>query len=166
MRRIIEKYEKELTELKRELTVDLPKEIQRAVALGDLRENAEYAAALDRQRYVQARLGQVTQKLTQLSTIRLDQIPEGKAAFGSIVRVRDLDSDEELRYELVLPDEGDVSAGEISVTSPIGRALMGKVVGDEVTVRTPRGERCFEVTDLTTLHDRADANEGSGSPDA
>lgn len=155
MRQIKEKYEKELAELKRELTVDLPKEIQRAVALGDLRENAEYAAALERQRYVQARLAQLTQKLTQLSTIRLNQIPHDRVAYGSMVTLRDIATDDELAYELVLPDEGDSGQGSISVSSPIGRALIGKEVGDAVIVQTPGGTREFEIIDLVTLHDRA-----------
>lgn len=160
MRHIREKYEKELAELKRELTVDLPKEIQRAVALGDLRENAEYSAALERQRYVQARLAQLTQKLTQLGTIRLSQIPKDKAAFGSVVTLRDLETDEQITYELVLPDEGDVAAGTISVSSPIGRSVVGKQVGDEVTAQTPRGARTFELVDMVTLHDRNDDDAG------
>ncbi len=162
MRHIREKYERELAGLRRELTVELPKEIQRAVALGDLRENAEYAAALDRQRYVQARIGQLTQKLTQLGSIRLSQIPHDRVAFGSVVKVRDLESGDELSYELVLPDEGDVATGTLSVSSPIGRALIGKTVGDEVSVQTPGGAREFEITDLVTLHDRADENEVDG----
>ena len=158
MRHIRDKYERELGELRRELTVDLPKEIQRAVALGDLRENAEYSAALERQRYVQARMAQLTQKLTQLASIRLTQIPRDKAAFGSIVKVRDLESGDEVSYELVLPDEGDVGSGTISVSSPIGRALVGKVPGDAVTVQTPGGAREFEIVDLLTIHERTDEN--------
>ena len=158
MRHIREKYERELAELKRELTIDLPKEIQRAVALGDLSENAEYTAALERQQFVQARMGQLTQKLTQLSSIRLDQIPRDKAAYGSVVTLRDLSTEEELTYELVLPDEGNSSQGTISISSPIGRALGGKVVGEEVVVQTPGGRREFEIIDLVTLHDRDEGN--------
>ncbi len=158
MRHIREKYERELAELKRELTIDLPKEIQRAVALGDLSENAEYTAALERQQFVQARMGQLTQKLTQLSSIRLDQIPRDKAAYGSVVTLRDLSTEEELTYELVLPDEGNSSQGTISISSPIGRALSGKVVGEEVVVQTPGGRREFEIIDLVTLHDRDEGN--------
>ena len=158
MRHIREKYERELAELKRELTIDLPKEIQRAVALGDLSENAEYTAALERQQFVQARMGQLTQKLTQLSSIRLDQIPHDKAAFGSVVTLRDLATEEELTYELVLPDEGNAAQGTLSISSPIGRALSGKVVGEEVVVQTPGGRREFEIIDLVTLHDRDEGN--------
>lgn len=146
MRQVREKYERELTELKRELTVDLPKEIQRAVALGDLRENAEYAAALERQSYVQARIGQLSAKLTQLSTLRVDNMPRDRVAFGSLVTVRDLDSDEEVTYDLVLPDEGDSSRKMISVSSPIGRALVGKKVGDGVEARIAGELREWTVT--------------------
>lgn len=159
MRRIKEKYERELAELRRELTVELPKEIQRAVALGDLRENAEYAAALERQSYVQARIGQISMKLQQLSTMRLDQVPRDRVGLGSLVTVRDLATDDELSWDLVLPDEGDGKEGRISVSSPIGRALMGKEVGEEVAVQTPGGRREFELIHLVTLHDRDDGNE-------
>lgn len=161
MRHLIEKYERELADLKHELTHELPKEIQRAVALGDLRENAEYTAALERQRYVQARLGQLTQKLTQLATMRTAQIPRDRVAFGSLVTVRNLDSDEDTVFEIVLPDDGDASQGQISTSSPIGRALLGKTVGEEVQVKTPGGERNFEILDLVTIHDRE--NEANGT---
>lgn len=159
MRRIKDKYERELAELRRELTIDLPKEIQRAVALGDLRENAEYAAALERQSYVQARLARLTQKLQQLATVRLDQVPRGRVGLGSLVTVRDLNADDEVVYDLVLPDEGDGTPGAISVSSPIGRALMGKEIGDQVAVQTPGGKRDFEIIDLRTVHDRDDGGE-------
>ncbi len=156
MRPILERVEKELAVLDRELRVELPKEIERATALGDLRENAEYHAALERQRYVQARVGQLQQKLSQLSTIKLSDIPDDKIGFGSVVRVQDLESDEELVYELVVPDEGDPKIGKISLSSPIGRALMGKVEGDEVVARTPGGEREFEIVEVKTLHQRGE----------
>ncbi len=160
MRQIREKYERELAELRRELTIDLPKEIQRAVALGDLRENAEYAAALERQSYVQAKIGQVTQKLQQLATLRIDQVPRGRVGLGSLVTVRDLNTDDEMVWDLVLPDEGDGTPGAISVSSPIGRALMGKEIGDEVAVQTPGGKRDFEIIGLRTVHDRDDLGDG------
>jgi transcription elongation factor GreA len=156
MRRIKEKYERELAELRRELTIDLPKEIQRAVALGDLRENAEYSAALERQSYVQARMAQVAQRLQQLATLRIDQVPRGRVGLGSLATVRDLNSGDEIVYDLVLPDEGEGNPGAISVSSPIGRALMGKEIGDQVAVQTPGGTRDFEIIDLVTVHDRDD----------
>ncbi|MCU0253007.1 MAG: transcription elongation factor GreA [Acidobacteria bacterium] len=154
MRHILERIESELKLLDRELRIELPKEIARATALGDLRENAEYHAALDRQRYVQARIAHLNQRRSQLSTVRLDQIPRDRAAFGSIVTVRDLDTDEELVFELVLGDDGDASQGRISVSSPIGRALLNRRPGEEVVAKVPAGERTLEVVALTTLHER------------
>ncbi|MBP7146777.1 MAG: transcription elongation factor GreA [Acidobacteria bacterium] len=166
MRRLQEPIEKELKELDRELRFDLPREIARATAMGDLRENAEYKAALERQSYVKARIAHLQQRLSQLSTIRLSQIPTDRIAFGSLVTVRDLDNDEERAFDLVLGDEGDANAGKISVASPIGRALLNKQVGDEVTVRTPAGERAFEIVSLQTLHERNKEHDEPGSPPA
>jgi transcription elongation factor GreA len=167
MRQLKERIEKELKTLEYELRFELPKEIQKAVAHGDLRENAEYKAALERQSYVKARVGQLHEKLAQLSTIKLSAIPTDRVAFGSIVTIRDLDGDSEVRYELVLNDDGDAALGRVSVSSSIGRALLGKQVGDEVTVRAPGGDRQFEVCDLITLHERSDAESaanGTASP--
>ncbi|MDQ7006939.1 MAG: transcription elongation factor GreA [Acidobacteriota bacterium] len=154
LKRITSRVEQELRELERELRVELPREIERATALGDLRENAEYHAALERQRYLQARVGQLQQRLSQLSTIRISSIPTDRAAFGSILKVEDLDTGEEKTFELVIGDDGDPATGKISISSPIGRSLVGRVPGDEVTVRTPGGERVFEILELTTLHQR------------
>ena len=159
LRRIKERVESEMKVLERELRVEIPREIERATALGDLRENAEYHAALERQRYLQARVGQLKQRLSQLSTIRMSAIPADSAAFGSLVKLQDLDSDEVLDYELVIGDDGDPRRGKISISSPIGRALMGKRPGDEVTVRTPGGERAFELIELVTLHQRDDGDD-------
>lgn len=161
MRHIRARYERELQDLKRELTVDLPREIQRAVSMGDLRENAEYTAALERQSYVKARIGQLTDKLSRLSSLRMSQIPHDRAAFGSVVTVRDQSTREQQTYELGLPDEAEGIPGLISASSPLGRALIGRSIGDEVTVQTPGGQRELEVVDLLTLHDReSDENGG------
>ena len=160
MRHVMEKLEKERKELERELRYELPKEIQRATALGDLRENAEYHAALERQSYVRARVGQLKQRMSQLSSVELSSLPRDRAAFGSLVTVEDLDSGDEVTYELVVPEEGDPANGKVSVSSPIGRALMGKEVGDEVTVKAPGGDRVFEVRALVTLHDRGAGDGG------
>ena len=154
MLHIKEKLQAELKELEYELRHELPKEIQRATALGDLRENAEYHAALERQSYVRARVAQLKERIGQLQTINLSQLPRDRAAFGSLLKVEDLDEGKELEYELVLAEDGDPAKGKISVQSPIGRALMGKQPGDEVLVRTPGGERVFEVLELSTFHDR------------
>ncbi len=163
MRHMREKIEKELQALEYELRFELPKEIQKAVAHGDLRENAEYKAALERQSYVQSRVSQMHEKLAQLSTIKLSAIPTDRVAFGSLVSVRDLDNDLESDYELVFNDDGDAAQGKISVSSPIGRALLGKEVGDQVTVKAPGGERVFEIVNLVTLHERDSAGESTDS---
>jgi transcription elongation factor GreA len=156
MLHIKERLQKELKEFEHELRHELPKEIQRATALGDLRENAEYHAALERQSYVRARVAQLTERLGQLQSINLSQLPRDRAAFGSLLKLQDLDESKELEYELVLPEDGDPAKGKISVQSPIGRALMGKQPGDEVVVRTPGGERVFEILELSTFHERED----------
>ncbi|UCF68576.1 MAG: transcription elongation factor GreA [Acidobacteriota bacterium] len=164
MRRIQEKVEQELQSLERELRYDLPREIERATSLGDLRENAEYHAALERQSYVRARIAQLKKRLSQLSTVRLNQIPHDRAAFGSVVTVRDLDGEEQQTYEIVVADDGDPAHGRISLTSPLGKALVSRQVGDEVIVRTPGGERVLEIVELITIHDRAfDAEESEAS---
>lgn len=163
MRQLKEKVERELKLLEQELRYELPKEIQKAAAHGDLRENAEYKAALERQSYVQARVAQLHERLSQLATIRLSQIPRDRIAFGSIVTVRDADNDAESTYELVFNDDGDAAQGKISVSSPIGRALLGKSPGDEVTVRTPGGDRVFDITALVTLHERTEPDDAEST---
>ena len=160
MRHIRDRMEKELRELERELRVEVPKEIEKALALGDLRENAEYHAALDRQRYLQARITQMQERLSQLSSIKMSSIPSDRVGFGSLVTVQDLDTDEELEYELVMAEESSPSEGKISVSSPIGKALLDRQVGEEVTAKTPKGERAFEITALLTVHDRAASDAG------
>src|SRR5215467_3055792 len=117
------RLEKELQALEREYRIDLPKEIQRAKALGDLRENAEYQAALERQHYVQARIGQVQAQLRTLAMVNLETVPKDKASLGSTLTVYDPQADKEFTYELVIPEESDFAKGLVSVTSPIGKAL-------------------------------------------
>lgn len=148
------RLEKELQALEHEYRHELPKEIQRAKALGDLRENAEYQAALERQHYVQARIGQVQAQLRTLAMIALDSLPRDQAALGSTVTVRDAQTNKEITYELVIPEEADLSKGLVSASSPIGRALLGRQEGDEVTVQIPAGKRVLEILKLVTLHDK------------
>jgi transcription elongation factor GreA len=148
------RLEKELQALEHEYRHELPKEIQRAKALGDLRENAEYQAALERQHYVQARIGQVQAQLRTLAMIALDSLPRDQAALGSTVTVRDVQTNKEIIYELVIPEEADLSKGLVSASSPIGRALLGRQAGDEVTVLIPAGKRVLEILKLVTLHDK------------
>ena len=152
---IKEKLRKELDELDTELRVHLPREIKRAKEFGDLRENAEYHAALARQQFVQARIQQLRQRLSEISSIDLAKIPRDRVAYGSTVVLLDAERDEEVTYRLVTPEESDPNAGLISTTSPIGRSLMGREEGDEVRVQTPNGARNFEIRSLRTLHDEA-----------
>src|SRR5262249_23035078 len=147
------KLEEEIKALERELHHELPREIKAARALGDLSENAEYHMAKQRQTFVDARLGQLKKRMAELSLINLDNIPRDKVAFGSTVRVYDSSKEEELEYKLVTTEEADVSKGLISTSSPIGRSLMGKKVGDNAEVVTPNGKRELEILKLTTIHD-------------
>jgi len=145
----------ELDELDTELRVHLPKEIKRALEYGDLRENAEYRAALDRQQFLQARIGQLRQRLSEVASIDVSKVPLHKAAYGSTLVLYDAEREEEVTYRLVTPEESDPPAGLISTTSPVGKSLMGKEEGDEVVVSTPAGSRRFEIRRLKTLHDEA-----------
>ncbi|MBL8150482.1 MAG: transcription elongation factor GreA [Blastocatellia bacterium] len=147
------KLEEELKILETELKIDIPRELQKAAALGDLRENAEYKAARDRQEYLQARVGALRKRLSDLALINFDSLPTDRIAYGSTVLLLDIDKDEEVTYRLVTSEEADISKGLISTTSPIGKGLMGKKEGAEVEVKTPQGVRRFEVLKLTTMHD-------------
>lgn len=148
----LKRFETEIQALERELTRELPKEIQRARELGDLRENAEYHAAKERQRLVEARLGLLKKRASEISLMNLSKLPRDRAAFGSTVHLREGDGGMVV-YQLVMAEDADPVRGWISTASPIGRALMGKEVGDEVSVPTPNGIREFEVVKLTTIHD-------------
>src|SRR5260370_3172902 len=149
------KLEEEICALDHELAHELPKEIKKAVAMGDLSENAEYHMAKQRQEFVNARLGQLKKRMGELALVNLANIPKDRVAFGSRVRVFDNSKDEEIEYQLVTSEESDVSKGLISTTSPIGKALMGKKVGDSTMVVTPNGNREMEILRLVTIHDEA-----------
>ena len=153
--RIVKRFNDEIAALERELKVELPKEIQRARELGDLRENAEYKAAKDRQDIVNARIAMLKRRVAEISLINLDRIPKGKAGFGSTVHLRDENGDAVV-YQLAMPEESDAEKGMISTSSPIGRAILNKEEGDEMSVVTPGGAREFELVKLTTIHDEAD----------
>jgi len=153
---IKKKLQDEINALERELSHELPKELKRAIALGDLSENAEYHMAKQRQEYVKARLRQLGRRLADLSLINLNSIPRDKVGLGSTVRVYDNTKEEEVEYKLVTSEESDVAAGKISTTSPIGRALLNKKVGDTATVVTPNGKRELDVLSLTTIYDEAE----------
>ncbi len=151
---IVQKLQEEIQSLEHELNSELPKELKRARALGDLSENAEYIMAKQRQDFVSARLGQLKQRLADLSLINMNNIPKDRIAFGSKVTLYDVDRDVEIKYRLVTSEEADVSKGLISTTSPIGRGLMGKKLGDSVQVTTPNGSREFEIRAMQTLYDQ------------
>ena len=149
--RLIRRFEDEVATLERELKTELPKEIQRARELGDLRENAEYHAAKERQSYVQARIAMLKRRMNEISLMNLDRIPRGKAGFGSTVILRE--HDQEVVYQLVMPEDADAEKGLISTSSPIGKAILNKEEGDDVVVTTPAGTRRFEILKLTTIHE-------------
>ena len=147
------KLEEEIAALDLELRIDLPREISKARAHGDLSENAEYHAAKERQGIVNARLGQLRARLRELSMVDLSRIPRDRVGLGSSVTVMDLTKDEEITYRLVTSEDADVAQGRISTTSPIGKALLGKQVGDSVKVQIPGGTREMEIIQLLTIHD-------------
>lgn len=147
------KLQEEITSLEYELRNELPKEILKARAHGDLRENAEFHAAKERQRFVDARLAQLKKRLAEFALVDLSKIPRDRIGLGSTVVVLDIEKDEEVTYKLVTSEETDVSNGRISTSSPIGRGLLGKQVGDEVRIPAPGGSRTMEVLKLTTIHD-------------
>ncbi len=149
---ILKKFEDEIQELERELKTELPKEIKRARELGDLSENAEYQAAKERQRFLDARIAMLKKRVAELSLVNLDKVPRGKVGLGSEVHVRE-DNGDSMVYRLVMPEEADAAHGRISTSSPIGRALLNKEPGDEVSVTTPNGKRQFEIVKLVTVHD-------------
>ena len=154
---IVKKLQEEILAIEHELNHELPKELKRARALGDLSENAEFHMAKQRQDYVGARLAQLKRRLAELSMVNLGNIPKDKIAFGSKVVLYDIDRDAEIEYKLVTSEEADVSKGLISTTSPIGRGLMGKKTGDAVKIATPNGAREFEIRAVQTIHDQPEA---------
>jgi transcription elongation factor GreA len=151
--RIKKKLKDEIAVLEHELHTDLPKEISVARAHGDLSENAEYKYAKERQGYVNARMGQLKKRLGDLGMLNLTNIPKDRSGYGSRVVVLDVQKDKKIEYKLVSSEEGDVEKGLISTTSPIGKALLNRKVGDEIEVTTPAGKKEFEVLKLVTIHD-------------
>jgi transcription elongation factor GreA len=149
---LVRKVEDEIAVLEHELRSELPKEIRRARELGDLSENAEYQAAKERQRLVEARIGMLKRRVAEIALLNLDRIPADKVGLGSIVHVNDRGGETTV-YRLVMPEEADPSKGLISPSSPIGRALLNKEPGDQVTVQAPNGVRHLEIIKLVTIHD-------------
>ena len=150
--RLIKKFEDEIHALNHELKLELPKEIKRARELGDLRENAEYHAAKERQRLVEARISMLQKRVAEIALINVDRIPKDRAGFGSTLHVVEGTGEKHV-FQLVMPEDADVSKGMISTTSPIGKAFLNKEEGDAVKVATPGGTREFEITKLITIHD-------------
>src|SRR5579883_1147680 len=146
------KLQEEIAALENELRIELPKEILKARAHGDLSENAEYHAAKERQAYVNARLGQLHGRLREISMVDLTKIPRDRVGLGSTVTVLDVDKDEKIKYKLVTSEDVDVAKGLISTSSPIGRGLLGKQVGDSVKITIPGGTREMEIIELVTIH--------------
>ena len=153
--KIKHKLQNEIDALEHELNLELPKELMKARAHGDLSENAEYKYAKERQGYVSARLGQLKKRMGDIGMLNLNNIPADRAGYGSRVWLRDLNKDAEVEYKLVTSEEADAAQGMISTTSPIGRALLGKRKGDEVKVQTPAGIKEFEVVKVKTIHEDA-----------
>ena len=160
---IKKKLRDELNALEHELAYDIPRELKKAVALGDLSENAEYHTAKQRQEYLKARVRQLGKRLADLSLINMNNIPKDKVGLGSTVKVYDNVKGEEMEYQLVMSEESDVAAGKISTTSPIGRALLNKKVGDSAVVVTPNGNREMEILELSTIHDLPELDTGTGA---
>ena len=156
MEAVRKKLQEELEGLEEELHFKLPKEIQKAREFGDLRENAEYKAAMERQSIVRARIMQVRQRLGEVESIDISKIPTDRVAYGSRVVLFDLEKEEKVKYRLVTSEESDPENGLISTVSPIGQALMGKGEGDEIKVKTPTGVRNFEISSLSTIHDQGE----------
>ncbi len=150
---IVKQLREELQKVEKELRVDCPKELQKAAAHGDFKENAEYDAAKQRQSFLQARVAHLNSRINSLVSLKLDNIPKDAIGFGSRIHLEDLNTGEALVYELVTPEEVDPRNGKISVSSPIGRALLNKAAGEEVTIILPTGTREFAITEVYTLHE-------------
>ena len=157
--RLIKRLEQEIRPLERELKVELPRQLAEAAAHGDLSENAEYDAAKQRKEFVQAQLARLYDKRQSVSGISELMIPRDSIGFWSKVKVLDLDNDEEIEYRLVSPDESDPRNDRISVSSPIGRALLGKIDGDKVDIVTPRGRKTYEILEFSTVHEASDLDD-------
>ena len=157
---IKKKLEDQIRALDYELKVHLPKEILKAREHGDLRENAEYKAAKERQSFLQARIGQLYRRLAALSMMNLDKIPRNKVGLGSIVNVRLTETGEETVFEIVTPEESDPTVGRISPSSPIGKCLLNHEEGETVEVKVPSGTKEYEITKLVTMHDQVKESPG------
>jgi transcription elongation factor GreA len=150
---IVKKLKQEVDELRHELQVKIPKDLQEAAAQGDLSENAEYESARARQDFVRVRVTHLEERLRQLVLYDFSSIPRDRIAYGSRVKLEDINDGEVVEYQIVFPEEVDPAAGQVSLSSPVGQALLRKEVGDEVEITTPQGKRSYEIIHLLTLHD-------------
>jgi transcription elongation factor GreA len=155
--KIVERLQSELAVLRRELNIELPKIIEEARAHGDLKENAEYHAAKEKQSMVSARVGNLESRIAELSKYNLSSIPKGVVGYGSVVELEDLESGGTITYEMVFAEEVDMATGKISLTSPVGQALLKRVEGDEVNVQLPGGRKKYQVVSVVTIHERGEA---------
>jgi transcription elongation factor GreA len=154
--KIVERLQAELAVLRRELNIELPRIIEEARAHGDLKENAEYHAAKEKQGMVSARVGNLEARIKELSMYTISSIPRGVVGYGSVVELEDLDSGETVVYEMVFSEDVDMAAGKISLTSPVGQALLKRSEGDEVTIQLPNARKKYEVVRVKTIHERPD----------
>ena len=158
---VVKRLRKEQEILKRELTIELPKELERARAHGDLSENAEWAMAKQRQEFLRARLSNLEARIAELSMLNLDSIPRDTVGLGSRVQLDDLDEGVQVEYEIVVPEEVDGAKNRISLSSPVGRALIGKTEQDDIEVQTPKGKRSYVILRLTTIHTLIEREDGT-----
>jgi transcription elongation factor GreA len=150
---ILDKLDKELETTKKELKVEIPQALKTAMEHGDLSENAEYKAAKERQMYLETRISQLQKRISDVTSLNIDRIPKDCTGLGSTILLRDLDSGDEKTFHLVFPEEVDPDHGKISTASPVGRSLMGKEEGDEITIALPGQTNEYEVLKVTTIHD-------------
>ena len=160
---IIEKLEKELKESRRELEVEIPKALKTATDMGDLSENAEYKAAKERQMFLESRVSQLQKRISDIVSIDINRIPKDRSGLGSTLLLKELDSGNEKSFELVFPEEVNPDQGKISLASPLGKALLGKMEGDEVELSFGGEQQEYEVVNLTTIHDNLNHSGQHGS---
>lgn len=158
---ILDKLDKDLEETQRELQVDIPKAILTAREHGDLSENAEFKAAKERQMFLESRVSLLQKRISDIMAINVNQIPNDRSGLGSTLKLKDLDSDQEVHYHLVFPEEVDPDKGKISTASPLGRAMMGKQEGDDITVSLPDGDKEYEILEVITIHDTSEESDSA-----
>lgn len=160
---ILDKLDKDLQQSQRELQVDIPKAILTAREHGDLSENAEFKAAKERQMFLESRVSLLQKRISDIMAININQIPKDRSGLGSTLKLRDLNSGKETRYKLVFPEEVDPDLGKLSAASPVGRAMMGKQEGDEISVSLPDGKMEFEVLKVITIHESSDEGDSASA---